>query len=90
MRYAGSQAALDAAEEGRFADALAEFRQALSNQPTDGDLLFNAGVAAEAADDLPAAALHYMHAAEISDGDDTEAATGYLRVVDVIERRRRP
>ena len=90
MRYAGPAAALDAAKEGRFADALAAFEAALSDRPKDANLLFNAGVAAEAADNLPAAALHYMHAVEASDGDDADAATAYLRVVSVVERRQRP
>jgi hypothetical protein len=89
MRYAGPEEALAAAEEGRFADAQAAFEAALVDT-TNADLLFNAGLAAEADDDLPAAALHYMHAVDAADNDDAEAAAGYLRVVDVVRRRQRP
>lgn len=90
MRYAGPKAALDAAGEGRFGDALTSFREALNERPDDVNLLFNAAVAAEAADDLPAALASYQQIVELTDGDDAEAVDGVERIGLVIDHRQRP
>lgn len=68
-----SSAGLASARAGNMPDAMTHFSAAAETDPTNGDLRFNLGVAAEASGKLPQALAAYLAAVELSDGQDVEA-----------------
>ncbi len=80
------QAGLKAAGQGDFAAALSHLQTATSDEPQNVDLMFDRGVAAEAAGQLEEAIKSYQSAFELSKDKDAQAQAGAERVGLVISR----
>jgi len=93
VRPVGGQegsAGLAAAADGRFDEALEQFRLAVAERPQDRDLLFDAAVAAEAAGELHDSLGYYQQVVDLSGGEDLVANEGAQRVQRIIERFENP